>query len=76
MLLVQQRKAADAIPWFERALQRSPDFYEARLNLGIAYQQSGDRAKAAAVYRDILSKAPPRFARERKGAAELLTELR
>jgi choline-sulfatase len=76
VLLVQQRKAADAIPWFERALQRSPDFYEARLNLGIAYQQSGDRAKAAAVYRDILSKAPPRFARERKGAAELLTELR
>ena len=76
VLLVQQRKAADAIPWFERALQRSPDFYEARLNLGIAFQQSGDRAKAAAVYRDILSKAPPRFARERKGAAELLTELR
>jgi tetratricopeptide (TPR) repeat protein len=76
VLLVQQRRAADAIPWFERALQRSPDFYEARLNLGIAYQQIGDRAKAAAVYRDILSKAPPRFARERKGAAELLTELR
>jgi choline-sulfatase len=76
VLLVQQRKAADAIPWFERALQSSPDFYEARLNLGIAYQQSGDRAKAAAVYRDILSKAPPRFARERKGAAELLRQVR
>jgi len=76
VLLVQQRKAADAIPWFERALQRSPDFYEARLNLGIAYQQNGDHAKAADVYREILTKAPPRFARERKGAAELLTELR
>jgi choline-sulfatase len=76
VLLVQQRKAADAIPWFERALQRAPDFYEARLNLGIAYQQSGNRDRAIATYRALLADAPPRFARERRAATELLTELR
>jgi tetratricopeptide (TPR) repeat protein len=76
VLLVQQRKAAEAIPWFERALQRAPDFYEARLNLGIAYQQSGNRDRAIATYRALLADAPPRFARERRAATELLTELR
>ena len=74
-LLVQGGKPADAIPWFELALKRSPDFHEARLNLGIAFQESGQRDRAAAAYREILAKAPARFVRERKAAAELLEQL-
>ena len=74
-LLVQGGKPADAIPWFELALERSPDFHEARLNLGIACQESGQRDRAAATYREILAKAPARFVRERKAAAELLEQL-
>jgi Tetratricopeptide repeat len=58
-VLVQQRKAEDAIAWFERALECSPDFYEARLNLGIAYQQRSNRDKAIATYRTLLADAPP-----------------
>jgi choline-sulfatase len=74
-LLVQGGKAADAIPWLERAVQRSPDFFEARLNLGIAFQESGQRDRAADVYRQILAVAPPRFARERRAAADLLRQV-
>ena len=76
VLLVQQHRAAEAIPWFERALQRAPEFPEARLNLGIAYQESGDARKAAETYRELLKKTPPRFARERAAAAELLKSVK
>jgi choline-sulfatase len=76
VLLVQRRRAADAIPFFERALAASPDFHEARLNLGIAYQESGQREKAAAVYREILTRAPKSADRERRAAADLLKSLR
>jgi choline-sulfatase len=76
VMLVQQKRAADAIPLFERALQGDPNFYEARLNLGIAYQQSGNRERASAIYRELVANAPPRFQRERRAAAELLRGLR
>jgi arylsulfatase A-like enzyme/Tfp pilus assembly protein PilF len=75
VLLVQQRRPAEAVAWFERALGRAPDFHEARLNLGIAYQESGQREKAAETYRQLLASAPPRFARERQAAGELLKGL-
>ena len=52
-ILVQTGKPADAVQWFERAIQQAPDFYEARLNLGIALQESGQRARADQVYREI-----------------------
>jgi tetratricopeptide (TPR) repeat protein len=71
---VQQRRPAEAIPWFERALQASPEHVEARLNLGIAYQESGQRDRARAVYRDVLIRAP-RAAPERRAAADLLRSL-
>jgi Tfp pilus assembly protein PilF len=71
VLLVQQRRAADAIPYFERALQSAPDLIEARLNLGIAYQESGQRDRALATYRDVLSRARP-GSPERRAAADLL----
>jgi tetratricopeptide (TPR) repeat protein len=76
VLLVQQRRASEAIAWFARAIQRAPEFHEARLNLGIAYQESGNGAKAAELYREILKKTPPQFARERAAAAELLKSIR
>lgn len=76
VLLVQQHRAPEAIPWFERALRRASEFHEARLNLGIAYQESGDSRKAADTYREVLEKAPPRFARERAAAAELLKSVK
>jgi tetratricopeptide (TPR) repeat protein len=74
-ILVQTGKPADAVPLFERAVQQAPDFYEARLNLGIALQESGQAARAAGVYRGILASAPPRFARERAAASDLLRQV-
>ncbi len=71
---MQQKRAADAIPWFERALTSSPGFSEARLNLGIAYQESGQRQKAIDAYRAVLATAPPK-AREREAAAALMRQL-
>jgi arylsulfatase A-like enzyme/Flp pilus assembly protein TadD len=76
VLLVQGGSPGDAITWFEKAVKSSPDFHEARLNLGIAYQESGRRAEAAKTYQDVLAKAPPRFARERKAASDLLRGLK
>jgi arylsulfatase A-like enzyme/Tfp pilus assembly protein PilF len=75
VVLVQQRRPADAIAWFERALQGAPDFHEARLNLGIAYQESGQKGKAAEAYRDVLANAPKAATRERQAAAALLKSL-
>ncbi|PYR04141.1 MAG: hypothetical protein DMG00_24545, partial [Acidobacteria bacterium] len=65
VLLVESHRPAEAVPWLERAVAASPDFVEARLNLGIALQQSGQIDDAASVYRDVLH-APARFARERQ----------
>jgi arylsulfatase A-like enzyme/tetratricopeptide (TPR) repeat protein len=76
VLLVQRGAAADAIPLLTLALDAAPDFHEARLNLGIAYQESGDRGKAAETYRRLLATAPPTASRERKAAQELLGQLR
>jgi Tfp pilus assembly protein PilF len=73
-LLVQAGRPGEAIAWFERALETEPDFHEARLNLGIAYQESGQREKAAEAYRTVL-KAPDRFKRERAAARKLLAAL-
>ena len=75
VLLVQQQRPADAVPWFERALLHAPQLHEARLNLGIAYQESGQREKAAAAYRELLATTPPEFKRERQAAARLLRGL-
>ena len=75
VLLVEEKRAAEAVPLFERAVSAAPDFVEARLNLAIAYQESGQRERAAAAYRDVLARARP-GSRERQAAAELLRNLR
>ena len=62
------------MPWFERAIAAAPDLVEARLNLGIALQQSGQTARAAETYRQVLA-APAHFTRERDAAAKLLAAL-
>ena len=74
VLLVQQRRPGDAIPWFQRALEVSPDFVQARLNLGIAYQESGQHDLARAAYRDVLARSS-QSAPERHAAADLLRSL-
>ncbi len=74
--LVQRKRAAEAVPLFTRALAGAPDFHEARLNLGIACQESGDRDRAAAIYRELLARAPASAVRERRAAADLLRQVR
>jgi tetratricopeptide (TPR) repeat protein len=74
VLLVQQQRASDAIRWFEQALAGSPRFVEARLNLGIACQETGNRDKAVEAYRRVLADAPVE-SKERRAAATLLAQL-
>src|SRR5439155_962962 len=71
--LLDEAARADAVPWLERAVAATPDFTEARLNLGIALQQSGARARAIEVYRGVL--AARGAAREKEAAAKLLASL-
>ena len=75
VLLVQAGRPADAIGWFTRALTRDADFHGARLNLGIAYQQSGQAALAQQTFRELLRRAP-RGSREREAASTLLGSAR
>ncbi len=70
VILVQQQRAADAVPWLERAAQ-DPAFVEAQLNLGIALQESGNLPRAVAQYRKVLATTGP-HAREREAARALL----
>lgn len=72
VVLVQQQRAAEAVPWLERAA-RDPEFREAQLNLGIALQQSGQRERAAAQYRRIAAQTAP--SAERDAARALLAQL-
>lgn len=71
-VLVQQQRAAEAIPWLERAA-RDAAFMEAQLNLGIALQQAGQLDRATAQYRKVASMAAP--SRERAAARTLLGQL-
>jgi arylsulfatase A-like enzyme/Flp pilus assembly protein TadD len=74
VLLVQGHQSAQAIAWFERALGGAPRFVEARLNLGIAYQESGNRDKAMEAYRRVLTDAAP-GSRDYQAATQLLAQL-
>ena len=71
-VLVQQQRAAEALPWLEQAA-RDPAFTEAQLNLGIALQQAGQPDRAAAQYRKVATLTTP--SRERAAARALLAQL-
>jgi Tfp pilus assembly protein PilF len=64
----------DAVVYFDRVLQRAPGMYQARLNLGVAYQQSAQLERAAEAYRAVIDSAPP-GSRERDAATTLLRQL-
>jgi tetratricopeptide (TPR) repeat protein len=72
VVLVQQQRAAEALPWLELAAG-DPAFVEAQLNLGIALQQAGQPARAAAQFRKVSSMATP--TREREAARTLLGQM-
>ena len=74
VLLVEANRSAEAAPWFERAIAAAPDLVEARLNLGIALQGSGENARAAEAYRQVLA-ASGRHPREKDAASKLLAGL-
>jgi len=52
------RRVADAIAGFERAIAARPDYPEAHNNLGIALESSGRSAEAATHYRAALESRP------------------
>jgi len=75
VLLVEANRAAEATPWFERAVAAAPDLVEARLNLGIALQTAGRPDRAAEEYRRVLT-ARGNHPREKDAAAKLLAAIR
>jgi tetratricopeptide (TPR) repeat protein len=46
--------------WFERALERDPEYTEARCHLGNVHLEAGDPEGAGAVFRQVLEKEPAR----------------
>jgi len=77
-ILVQQQRAGEAIVLFETAIRLQPDFYEAKLNRGIALQESGDLSRAAEQYRALLAELPAgaAFDGQREAARALFAGLR
>lgn len=76
-LEVSRQRPAAAVPWFDRAIALAPGQHEARLNRGIALELMGDRAGAAAAYRDFLAHAvgDREYAAQRRAAEHLLARL-
>jgi len=74
---VARQRPAAAVPWFDRAIAMAPRQHEARLNRGIALELMGDRAGAAAAYRDFLAHAAGdrEYAAQRRAAEQLLARL-
>jgi Flp pilus assembly protein TadD len=75
VILVQQQRAGEAVPFLERAAASDSSLIEAQLNLGIALQESGQPARAAEQYRKVMALAPA-GSKEKRAASELLTALR
>jgi len=76
-LYLQQRRPAEALPCFERALAIRPDLHQARLNRGLAEELVGNRAAAIAAYKDFLTRTSgdPRYAAQASMARRLLAHL-
>jgi choline-sulfatase len=77
VLLVQQGLPKEALPYFDKAIQNQPDLYEAQLNRGIALQEAGQKAAAAAQYRVLLQRLPAgsRYDAQRDAARTLLASV-
>jgi len=54
-LLLQASRAKEAIVWFDRTLQRTPNRSRAVLGLARAYRNAGDAANARAAYKRFLT---------------------
>ena len=54
-LLLQANRAKEAITWFNRALERTPNRSRALFGLARAYRNSGDAANARAAYKRFLT---------------------
>lgn len=74
VILVQQKRAGEAIPWLERAIASDPTFAEAQLNLAIALHENGQRDRAVAQYR-LVEHLPSANARARSAARALRQQL-
>jgi tetratricopeptide (TPR) repeat protein len=55
---IRQKQYADAAEYLNTALRLQPDLVAARVNLGEVYALTGKRARARAVFRDILRAEP------------------
>lgn len=56
--MLEQNKYADAIPWFEKAVETDPEFVFAWDNLGVCYRRTGKYEKAEAAYKASLKIEP------------------
>ena len=76
-LEIQRGHPTAALPYFERALAIAPGLGEARLNLAIARELSGDRKGAIAGYRDFLARTAGNreYDGQRQAAERLLARL-
>jgi Flp pilus assembly protein TadD len=57
-LLVQRRRAAEAVPYLERAAAAAPPRGEYRFNLGNALVRAGDDERAVSVFKQLVSEDP------------------
>jgi choline-sulfatase len=76
-VLTQSGRASEAVACFDRALAISPRLLEALLNRAIAFETSGNRARAAEGYRQFLaaSTGDRSLAKARAAARGLLSRL-
>lgn len=58
LLLMEQQKYGEAIERLERLTSRNPDFFQARLMLGLALENTGQGTSALRTYRDLLTSVP------------------
>jgi tetratricopeptide (TPR) repeat protein len=61
-MLVRLDRAADAVPYFDRAIARSPEAWAYHFNRARAYAQMEDWARAIAGYRDAARLFPDDYA--------------
>lgn len=56
--LISLDRAADAVPWLERAAAAAPDYAAPRFNLGVAYKRMGEKQKSLEEFETAVRLAP------------------